>query len=393
MHKKQLPLLFAIMFLIMLGFGIIIPVMPFFAEKLGANSFQLALLFSIYNIMQFLFAPIWGRLSDRIGRKPLILLGLAGFAITFVLFGLSTSYTELLIYRLLGGIVSAAAIPTVSAIVADLFPPEERAKGMGVIGAGVGLSFVFGPVIGGVLSKWDFSYPFYVSAAFSVLTLLIVAFRLPESLPKEKRISTADGQKSRRFHVLAAATGPLALLYNLVFIVSFAFSGLETTFGYYILDLFGMDSKDLGYMFLVMGIIAAFIQGGMIGPMVKKWGEAKVLSLGLFLYTIGFVLILFAQGFWSLALFLSLFGAGQGMIRATSNAMLTQRTTVGQGVTAGTISSMDTLGRILGPLVAGGLYGWHYASPYILGAVLVGVLLILFLQRYRSLPQPIGRTK
>lgn len=385
MNKKHLALLFFIAFLMMLGFGIIIPILPYFAEKLGASSLQIGILFASYNIMQFIFAPIWGALSDRIGRKPLIAFSLLGFSVTFILFGISTSYTEMLIYRIIGGIVSAAGIPTVSAMVADLFPPSERAKGMGLVGAGIGLSFVFGPVLGGLLSTYHFSYPFFASGVVALFTLFIVIFALPESLPKEKRSVSSD---SKRANPLFALFGSLSVLYNVLFVVSFVFAGLETTFALYINDLYGFTSKDLGYMFLVMGIIAAFVQGGLIGKMVKRLGESIVLTIGLLLYAVGFIAILYSDNFWSFALNLSLFGAGQGMIRATATAMITQRTTLGQGITTGAISSMDSLGRILGPLIGGLIYQWHHSGPFVLGAVLVVLVLILFQNRNRYLPKP-----
>ncbi len=383
--KKYLALLFLVAFLTMLGFGIIIPILPYFAENVGASSLQIGILFASYNIMQLLFAPIWGMLSDRIGRKPLIAFGLFGFSVTFILFGLAESYAAMLAYRIIGGIVSAAAMPTVTAMVADLFPPEERAKGMGVIGAGVGLSFVFGPVLGGLLSGWGFAVPFFVSGGVALLTFLIILFALPESLPREKRTGSS---RDKRGNPLAALFGPLSLLYGIMFIVSFAFSGLETTFALYINDLYGYSSKDLGYMFLVMGIISAFVQGGLIGKMVKRMGEPLVLTIGLILYGIGFFAIPLAANFWVLALTLSLFGAGQGMIRATGTAMITQRTTQGQGVTSGTISSIDSLGRILGPLAGGAVYEWYQSGPFLLGGILMVVMLILFRVRYRRLPEP-----
>lgn len=385
MNKKHLALLFLIAFLTMLGFGIIIPILPFFAEKLGASSFDIGVLFASFNIMQFIFAPLWGTLSDRIGRKPLVSLGLFGFAITFILFGLADSYSEMLIYRILGGIVSAAALPTVHAMVADLFPPKDRAKGMGIVGAGIGLSFVFGPVIGGLLSSYGVSVPFFVSGGVALLTFFVILFALPESLPKEKRSSSG---KRKRGNPFSALFGSLSLLYAILFIVSFAFSGLETTFALYISDLYGFDSRDLGYMFLVMGIIAAFVQGGMIGKMVKRWGEATVLTIGMCLYGIGFFTIPVFGNFWAFSLILALFGAGQGMIRATANAMITQRTTIGQGVTTGAISSMDSLGRILGPLAGGAVYQFTASGPFILGGVLMVIVLLWFRLRHQRLPEP-----
>jgi DHA1 family multidrug resistance protein-like MFS transporter len=369
----------------MLGFGIIIPILPFFAEKVGASSFDIGVLFASYNIMQLVFAPIWGALSDRIGRKPLVSFGLFGFSITFILFGMADSYTEMLVYRVLGGIVSAAALPTVTAMVADLFPPEERAKGMGVVGAGIGLSFVFGPVIGGLLSGYGFAVPFYASGAVALVTFFVILFALPESLPKEKR---TDRTQHSRGNPFVSLFGSLSLLYAILFIVSFAFSGLETTFALYINDLYGFTSKDLGYMFLVMGIIAAFVQGGLIGKMVKRMGEPAVLTLGMCLYGIGFFAIPLSGNFWVLAIILSLFGAGQGMIRATATAMITQRTMQGQGVTTGAISSMDSLGRILGPLAGGAVYQFTHSGPFLLGGVLMVLILLWFRSSYQRLPEP-----
>lgn len=384
MKKKYLPLLFLIAFLTMLGFGIIIPILPFFAENVGASSFEIGILFASYNIMQFLFAPIWGALSDRIGRKPLIAFGLFGFSITFILFGLAGSYTEMLAYRILGGIVSAAALPTVTAMVADVFPPEERAKGMGIIGAGIGLSFVFGPAIGGFLSPYGFAVPFFASGGVALLTFFLILFALPESLPKEKRTGMA---RDKQGNLLTVVFGPLSLMYGIMFVVSFAFSGLETTFALFIHDLYGFTSKDLGMMFLVMGIISAFVQAGLIGKMVKRLGEPLVLTIGLVLYAVGFFSIPLAANFWALALTLSLFGAGQGMIRATGTAMITQRTSQGQGVTSGAISSMDSLGRILGPLAGGAVYQWTASGPFLVGGILMVVMLVLFRARYHRLPQ------
>jgi len=383
-NKKHSALLFLIAFLTMLGFGIIIPILSLFADELGASSLEIGVLFASYNVMQLLFSPLWGSLSDRFGRKPLISFGLLGFSITFILFGLANSYAEMLVYRILGGIASAAALPTVYAMTADLFAPQEQAKGMGFVGAGIGLSFVFGPVIGGMLSEYGFAVPFFASGGMAFLTFLVVLFVLPESLPREKRSAQANRKRTNPFSFLF---GPLSLLYTILFVVSLAFSGLEATFALYIHDLYGFTSKDLGYMFLVMGIISAMVQGGMIGKMVKRLGEPAVLSLGIVLYAIGFFAIPLSGGFWLLTFILCLFGAGQGMIRATATAMITQRTAVGLGVTTGAISSMDSLGRIAGPLLGGAVYAFAYSGPFLLGGILMLAILFWFQARHHSLPE------
>ena len=174
--KKALPILFAVMFLVMVGFGIIIPVLPFYAENIGASSLQLGLLMAVYSVMQFLFAPMWGRISDRIGRKPVMMIGIFGLAVSFFLMGLSSELWMLFAARVIGGFLSSANMPTVTAYVADITTPEDRGKGMGVVGAAIGLGFIFGPAIGGIFSKTSLNMPFYIAGAASLLTFFIVGF-------------------------------------------------------------------------------------------------------------------------------------------------------------------------------------------------------------------------
>ncbi|WP_232699559.1 MFS transporter [Brevibacillus daliensis] len=385
MQKKHLLLLFLISFLMMLGFGIIIPILPFFVTNLGATATELGILSASYNVMQLLFAPVWGRLSDKYGRKPFILLALAGFSITFILFGLSTTYTELLIYRVLGGITSAAGIPTLTAMIADLYPARERAKGMGVIGAGIGLSFVFGPAIGGILGEYSLSLPFLVSGTLALVTFLVAIFFLPESLPKENRILQLPNQHKNSS--VGVIFGDLGLLYQVLFITSLAFAGMETVFALYIKDLYGLTAKDMGYMFLIMGIVSVALQGGFIGKLVKRFGESTLLATGILLYVAGFICVMLSSTFLQFALTLCLFGIGQGLMRTTNTAMISQRTNTGQGVTSGNMTSMDTLGRIAGPVVAGWLYGISFNLPFMFSGFLSLLLFGMYVIRARTLPE------
>src|SRR3954471_14322966 len=173
------------MFLVMAGFGIIIPVLPFYAEEIGASPTQLGLLMAVYSLTQLIFAPMWGRVSDRIGRKPVIMIGILGLAISFFLTGFSTELWMIFVARILGGILSSANMPTAMAYVADITTPENRSKGMGIIGAATGLGFVFGPAIGGIFSKVSLSTPFYVSGTLALVTFFVVWFILKESLTVE----------------------------------------------------------------------------------------------------------------------------------------------------------------------------------------------------------------
>src|SRR5690606_38535271 len=242
--KKALPILFAVMFFVYVGFGIISPVIPFYAENLGASPTELGLLMAVYSLMQFLFAPMWGRISDRVGRKPVIMIGIFGLAVSFFLMALSTALWMLFAARIVGGFLSAATMPTVMAYAADITSEEDRGKGMGVIGASIGLGFIFGPAIGGIFSKTDLQMPFYIAGFSSFLTFLLVLFILKESLSKEAR--HPSGRK--RPSLLKAINGPEAVLFFISLFITLSLSGLEATFAYFAAEKAGLGTTELGYI-------------------------------------------------------------------------------------------------------------------------------------------------
>ncbi len=186
-QKGALPILFVVMFLVMIGFGIIIPVLPFYAEQIGASPTELGWLMAVYSLMQLISAPMWGRISDRIGRKPVLMIGIAGLTLSFFLQALSTKLWMLFAARILGGLLSSANMPTAMAYVADITTEDNRGKGMGVIGAATGLGFVFGPAIGGVFSKISLNTPFYLAGGFSFITLILVLLILKEPSHKDSK--------------------------------------------------------------------------------------------------------------------------------------------------------------------------------------------------------------
>jgi multidrug resistance protein len=372
--KKALPILFLVMFLVMVGFGIIIPVMPFYAEEIGASPTQLGLLMAVYSLMQLLFAPMWGRVSDRIGRKPVIMIGILGLSLSFFLMAISTELWMLFAARIIGGFLSSANMPTVMAYVADITSEEDRGKGMGIIGASVGLGFIFGPAIGGVFSKSDLSTPFYLAGITSLLTFLLVTFVLKESLTAEQRSHQAKEKTS----LLKAFNGPLSVLYVLQLFVSLSLSGLEATFAYFAAEKAGLESVQLGYIFMIMGLAGAVVQGGLVGRLTKKLGEGAVIQLGIIISAIGFGLILLIEGFGTAALFLTIFGVGNGLIRPSVSSLLTKKSTAGHGSTTGLLSSFDSLGRIIGPPLGGFLFSIAIGMPYISGVVLSAIALILY---------------
>lgn len=371
--NKVLPILFLIMFLVMVGFGIIIPVIPFYAEELGASPTELGLLMAVYSLMQFIFAPMWGRLSDRIGRKPVIMIGIFGLSLSFFILALSVNVWMLFVARIIGGILSAANMPTVMAYVADITTDEERGKGMGIIGAATGLGFIFGPAIGGVFTKFNLQLPFYIAGTLSFITMVLVFFILKESLHN----SAHSAVSRERLSLKKAAREPLSMLYFLQLFISLSLSGLEATFAYFAAKQAGLDAVTLGYIFMIMGLASAVVQGSM-GKLTKKFGEAVIIQAGILISAVSFGLILFIQNFTTAAIFLAIFGIGNGVIRPSVSSLLTKKSKAGYGITTGYLSSFDSLGRIIGPVLGGALYSITIGLPYISGIFLSLFAYMLF---------------
>nr|WP_307149051.1 MFS transporter [Robertmurraya andreesenii] len=372
--KKSLPILFAVMFFVMVGFGIIIPVLPFYAENIGASPTELGLLMSIYSLMQLIFAPMWGRISDRIGRKPVIMIGILGLSISFFLMAVSTQLWMLFLARVIGGILSSANMPTVMAYVADITSEEDRGKGMGIIGAATGLGFIFGPAIGGVFSQSNLHLPFFIAGASSLLTFLAVMVILKESLTPEKRHQASKENRSLK----QALSSPVSMLFILQLFVSISLAGLEATFAYFAAQKADLNSAKLGYIFMIMGFGQAFIQGGLMGKLTKRFGEGIVIQAGILISAIGFGLILLTNNFVTAAIYLTIFGIGNGLIRPAVSSLLTKKANAGHGSTTGLLSSFDSLGRIIGPTFGGWLFSVSVGLPYISGIVLSIIALLLF---------------
>ncbi|SEN44169.1 Multidrug resistance protein [Mesobacillus persicus] len=377
--NKALPILFAVMFLVMVGFGIIIPVLPFYAEEIGASPTQLGLLMAVYSFMQLLFAPVWGRISDKIGRKPVIMIGILGLSLSFLMMAWSTELWMLFAARIVGGILSSANMPTVMAYVADITSPEDRGKGMGIIGAATGLGFIFGPAIGGVFSEQSLNLPFYLAAASSLLTFFFVMVVLKESLTPEQRKVQETGKKPS---LIEALKGPNSILFILQLFVSLSLAGLEATYAYFAAATAGLEAVQLGYIFMIMGLAQAFVQGGLVGKLTKRFGEGFVIQLGIVISAIGFSLILFTENFFTAALFLTIFGIGNGFIRPGVSSLLTKTSSAGHGSVTGLLSSFDSLGRIIGPPLGGLLFSITIGLPYLSGMFL-SIIALMFYQIYR----------
>lgn len=359
--RKQLSAIMLLLMTIFIGFGIIIPVLP---EIVGP--FHLNMMLVLYSAVSFVMSPFWGSLSDRIGRRPVLLLGLAGFGTSFLLLGLAGDQLWLMyVSRILGGLFSGAATSCAVAYVADITTEENRTKGMGLVGMSIGLGFIFGPAVGGLLTGFGLSAPFFVASGLSFVALLLAAARLQESLPASKR-----GDVKKRSSRWTAFSGSLKYLYVLSFFVTFTLAGLEGTLQYFEAIKFGAGPMDIGIMFLVSGIVGAGIQGGVVRRLVKPGDEPKVIAIGLVLSSLGFFLILLSTSLLTATLYLTVFAAGNALIRPCVLSLITQKTKVGQGVATGLNSSMDSLGRIAGPLMGMSAYHLNIHLPFAIGGTL-----------------------
>jgi MFS transporter, DHA1 family, multidrug resistance protein len=369
--NRGLIVLFLAIFIVMMGFGVVLPVLQFYAREVGATPFQIGLLATSYACMQFLFAPLWGAVSDRIGRKPIFALGLLGYAVSFTIFGLSHQVWELFLARILGGILSAATLPTAMAYIGDTTSDEGRGSGMGLMGAAMGLGFTIGPGIGGILGHISLSLPFFVGAGLALLTLVLSWGALPEPV---RRDSSAH-HPSRIDAIRLALGGPLAFFYLVTLVGAFALAALEATYALFAQDRLGLSpaagAGAIGVVFVIVGLVQAAILGGLVGRLINRWGEDRLVQGGLLLATVGYVLIVFTHSIATLALYAAIAGAGHSLMRPSVASLISKRTQTGQGLSIGIMDSFDSLGRILGPTWGGWVYHAGIGLPYVSAALVL----------------------
>ena len=397
--QKNLVILFFTLVVNMLGFGMIIPIIPFYIESFGASGSELGMLMASFAVMQFIFSPIWGSLSDRYGRKPFIVLGVVGNGIAMLFMGLSTQLWMLFASRALSGILSSATLPTAMAYIGDSTSDENRGGGMGVIGAAMGMGMVIGPGLGGWLAGSSLSMPFYVAAALSLVALIFVLLVLPESLPKDKR-STETGkiQGPRLGEMSKALFSPIGILLVMAFILSFGLTNFESVFGLFSLERHGYGPQRVGTILTVIGLSSVLMQGVLTGPLTKRWGEVALLRISLIGSAIGFILMLMANNYVSVLITVTIFVLSNSLLRPVVSSLTSKRSTSGQGTAMGLNNSFMSLGRIAGPLWAGFIFDINFHYPYISGSIvmLFGFLVsILWLAREDTppaelSPQPIS---
>ncbi|CAN5485524.1 tetracycline resistance MFS efflux pump [soil metagenome] len=352
--RSPLYVLFLTVFIDLVGFGIIIPVLPLYAEEFHAGPVAIGWLTGIYSGMQIIFTPILGRLSDRFGRRPVLMLSLAGTAIGFLLMGLAQTLTLLFVARIIAGITGGnISIP--QAYIADVTTPEERSKWMGMIGAAFGLGFTFGPMIGGIMSRVSHSAPFYVAAAMAAVNVILLYFILPESLPKEQRAQRHE--ESSIAEVFRHGNGWMfGLVVATYFFLVAGFTIMTTLFALFTSRRFGYDAHANGYIFGFIGIVTVIVQGGLIGRLVKAFGETTLARAGLLITAASLGLLPFCGNLALLLLACVGLSAGSGFASPPLNGLASQMIDKSwQGRALGVLQSAGSTARLLGPLLGGWL--------------------------------------
>jgi len=382
-----LPILFVTVFIDLVGFGIIVPFLAYYVESFGARAVVVGLLMSSYSLAQFVFAPMWGRISDRVGRRPILLVGLLGSVAGFTLFALAGTLSLLFLARVLMGIFGAT-IPTAQAAVADVTAPQDRARGMGLIGAAIGLGFILGPALGGVLSNLSGAFPLplfqrnpyalpcLASAALAAINLVAAAFFLPESLPSERRGGGTAERLSRVDRLLRSLTDPrLRMLVVVYFLFMLGFTMMEATLTLFIERRIGAGNhaqlvRRVGYLFGFIGIIQVGLQGGLVGRLARRFGERNLLLTGCSITALSLA-ALPAVSSWT-GIYGCSFGLACGLgLSQPSIASLISRAAPPdmQGGALGISQSAASLARVVGPAVGGALFQQVGAgAPYLVAA-------------------------
>ncbi len=421
MKKAALATVFLVVLIDLIGFGIVLPLLPFYASQFHASAVAIGLLYSLYSFAQLIFSPLWGSYSDRIGRRAIMLMSTLGASLAYLLFAFSNSLGLLFVSRLVAGIMGGN-ISTAQAYVADVTTHEERAKGMGLIGAAFGIGFVMGPALSTLFihpafqdffhrvglvsfSQWmsqnKYAVPGFFAALLSFSSFLLVWFKLPETVQKLKvqeldssrivKISLFSKSFWRTVLEQSSSEGKqlLPLLLVSAFLLSFGQANLYSSFPLFCKGVLNLSAEHVGFQYIYMGLIAVLIQGGLIRLLTKKYPEEKLFLVGSVLMVIGMVLIPFAGSEHLLTLFIVIMSIGGSLNGPTLNSLLSKKgdpAKVGQMM--GTSQGIAALGRVVGPTWGGILYDIGFRLPFLLTATLVSFTVVVGgrLTKQRAIP-------
>ena len=373
-----LPTLFFICVIDVLGFGIMVPLLPYMADRYGATPALITPILGVYSLCQLLANPLLGRLSDRFGRRPVLMASMAVGAVSYLMLGMATSIGWLIAARALNGLM-AGSIVTVMAYATDISLPENRARTLGMMGAAIGIGFMLGPAIGGMLAGDDertanFMRPALLAASLALVALTLVATRLPESLGAAQRAAhAAERRHSSPWQLLRAKPG-LRWLVLAGLLVTFAQATLESIYAVWAMNRFSAGPRTIGFSLLALALVAVSMQGGFVRRLVPRFGEYRVALAAIVSYAAGFVVVAMGASLGSAIAGLVLIGAGAGAFNPCGSALASRQAEAGnRGAVMGVYQAGASLARVLGPLSAGTIYSrWGHGAPYLVAA---GVIL------------------
>ncbi len=391
-ERRALVVLFAIVFINLVGFGLVVPLLPFFGDSLNAEAWQVALMFSAYSIGQFFAEPFWGRLSDRIGRKPVLLITVCANAVGYLMLAFVPNIWLAIAVRLFTGL-GAGNVSTVQGYVADVTPPEKRAGRMGLIGAAFGAGFIAGPGLSGILVQEDmgrlgYQLPIFAACGLAVLAAIGVVLFLKESLVKSatppKRTPFLGGVRD------AAANPVISRVIVVTLIYMAGFSGMESTFGLWTGARYDWGAREVAFAFMAVGIVSVISQTAITGRLARRFGESRVLAGGCLLFGVGLLGQMFSPGAWFVTVAMIIGGFGMAMTMPNISAMISKASPPDrQGAMLGLNMAASSSGRIVGPIVAGAMFsGLGHDWPLAVGAVLMVPAAIMAINAGRSASQP-----
>ncbi|HEX5037087.1 MAG TPA: MFS transporter [bacterium] len=369
--NRNLLILFSVIVLDLIGFGVVMPILPFYAKQYGANATVLGALLTSYSAMQFAFSSLWGKLSDRIGRKNVLLFTIAGSAASLTILGLADSLLLLFVGRILSGIF-AANISVASAYVTDVTTEENRSKGMGMIGAAFGIGFLLGPAMGGILSRHGYHVPILAAAGLSALNWIYAFARLPEPARHHKP------EEVIKTSVLSHR--PILLFCAIYFLFTVAVSQLEATFAFFMMQRFNYDAMHVSYILALMALIMVGIQGGLIRTLTQKYGEPLLLVSGALLLAASFAFVPWSPTVVLLLLPLGFSSVGRGISQPSLMSLVSKKSPPHmRGAVMGTFQASASLGRVVGPVLAGTLFDVSAPLPFYVAGGLMAVVCVLSL--------------
>ncbi|MBB4824095.1 DHA1 family multidrug resistance protein-like MFS transporter [Sporosarcina luteola] len=373
--KAALYILMFNMFIAMSGIGLIIPIMPKFLGTFGAAGSVLGFLIAIFSFAQFIFSPLAGGLSDRHGRKKIIIFGLIIYGLSQLAFSLSTEIWMLFIARFFSGFGSAFIVPPMMAFVADITAYEDRGRGMGLLGASMSLGFMIGPAIGGFLSAVSLEFPFYVAASAAIFAAVLSIFILPNPTPTASQANSMKKQDHILAQLVQSTKTSYFIILLIMFVFSFGLANYQSTISLYVDHKYGYTPSQIAVLITVGGFVGVVIQTFVINPLFKRFGEMKVILFNLVLAAISMICILAVNTFWTILAVATVFSIATSLLRPAVNTLVSKLAGNEQGFAAGMMNAYMSLGNMAGPAVAGYIFDINITFPYMVGTT---ILLICF---------------